>query len=706
MSDLFSYNKSINLSLMDVNKLTVEEASCELQRLAQEIAYNDKLYYELDSPMISDAEYDLLRIRNDQIEKIFPKLIRADSPSIRVGSAPSKKFNKIKHGVPMLSLTNAFVKEDIEDFFKRIRNFLGFDVYQEIELFAEPKIDGLSFSALYEDGHFVKGATRGDGKIGEDITPNLFHILPGKLKEEIPGKLEIRGEVYMSHADFSNLNARHKELGLKIFANPRNAAAGSLRLLDDKVTETRNLKYFAYGFGEVDSHIADTQSEIIELYSRLGLSTNPLSIKINNIDHLFEFYNRIYADRPNLDYDIDGLVYKVNDIALQKRLGSVSRNPRWAVAHKFPAEKAKTILERISIQVGRTGVLTPVAELTPINVGGVIVSRATLHNMDEIIRKDIRENDTVIIQRAGDVIPQVLEVDIEKRPQNSIPYIFPNKCPVCGSDAIKIEDEAAIRCTGTLTCNAQLIEQLKHFVSRNAFNIEGLGEKQIEEFWNEKLILKPVDIFYLEENDKKSLFPIAHKNGWGEKSAKNLFYAINEKRNISLDRFIFALGIHYVGINTAKLLANYYSNIDKWLEAMIKSCNEESDEFKELLSIDGVGNKVAKSITSYFKHMYNLNYVKELISLISITDVIPHINDSVDSVFFGKTIVFTGSLIKMTRSEAKNQAENLGAKVSGSVSKRTDYVVAGESAGSKLKKAEELGVKILSEDQWIELVHN
>ncbi len=677
-------------------KLSSKQAKVELKKLAKKIAEHDKLYHGEDEPRISDSEYDSLRHKNEEIEAQFPHLIRADSPSKKVGFAVSGKFSKVTHKVPMLSLANAFSREDIEDFYDKIRRFLGLDEQEEIVVFAEPKIDGLSFSARYENGVFVQGATRGDGAVGEDITANLATFLPQKLEGDFPEILEVRGEVYMSHADFKNLNINQEAIGAKIFANPRNAAAGSLRQLDSSITASRNLRYFVYGMGEISDNSTKSQSNINIYFKSLGLITNPLVQELRSVDQIFEYYNNLYAKRPDLEYDIDGIVYKINRRDWQERLGFISRSPRWAIAHKFPAEQAKTLLEKIDIQVGRTGALTPVAHLTPINVGGVIVSRATLHNEDEIRRKDIREGDIVVVQRAGDVIPQIVAVDLAKRPVKSKEFAFPDRCPICDSHAVREEGEVAKRCSGGLVCRAQAVEQLKHFVSKSAFDIDGLGQKQIETFWKDRLIAKPADIFYLEERDEKDpLKSLAHREGWGKKSVDKLFQAINERRNIGLDRFIYALGIRYIGSGTAKLLARNYGSFDGWFESM------KGDDYENLLAIDGVGGKVADEITRFFEEKHNVEAIKELSGLLNIKDVEAPQSKSLIS---GKTVVFTGSLAKITRAEAKARAESLGAKVSGSVSARTDYVVAGESAGSKLKKANELGVTTMNEDEWLEFI--
>lgn len=706
MSDLFSYKKETDL---EPGSLSKEQAEHELARLAIEIKKHDDLYYQKDAPVISDAAYDALRIRNEQIEKLFPDLIREDSPSKTVGAKPLEKFGKVEHKVPMLSLANAFTRENIKDFVDRVKRFLGLSEDEGIEFFAEPKIDGLSFSARYENGIFVQGATRGDGFVGEDITENLkvVHGFPLRLISaqdgEQPEVLEVRGEVYMSHNNFTKLNKRNEEIGAKIFANPRNAAAGSLRQLDSGITASRHLQYFIYSVSELGNiNIGSTQSEALQNLGAMGFSTNHEARITSDVDSMLELYENIYRKRPKLEYDIDGVVYKVNRFDLQARLGSVSRSPRWAIAHKFPAEQAKTILEKISVQVGRTGALTPVANLTPINVGGVIVSRATLHNEDEIARKDIREGDTVILQRAGDVIPQIVAVDLSMRQKNSIKFEMPQYCPVCGSMAVREEEEAVRRCTGGLICEAQAVERLKHFVSRNAFDIEGLGEKQIEAFFGEGIIKNPVDIFTLQQRDEENKFgSIVNREGWGKKSAENLFNAINQRCKIKLDRFIYALGIRHVGQGIARLLALNYGSFERFKEQVSGAMFQEEKKIPEsLLAIDGIGHKVAESIAEFFIEPHNIEIINRLCKIIEIENM-----ESVsgDSPISGKTVVFTGTLIKMTRQEAKAKAESLGAKVAGSVSNKTDYVVAGEDAGSKLKKATELGVKVLTEDEWVEL---
>ncbi len=682
-------------------KLTKTEASSELARLAEAVAYHDKLYHQQDSPEISDGEYDALRRRNEEIERLFPDLARDDSPSKRVGAAPAEKFAKITHSKPMLSLNNAFTKGDISDFLERVRRFLGLDADEEIELCAEPKIDGLSFSARYENGQFVQGATRGDGYVGEDITSNLAVVLPRKLRGDFPEILEVRGEIYMSHEDFAALNKQRESDGESLFANPRNAAAGSLRQLDADITASRNLSYFAYSWGEITQthNIPQTQYDFLQMLGEWGLRINKRTTVTNSVVEITRFYEEVYENRINLSYDIDGTVYKINRLDWQERLGNVGRAPRWAVAHKFPAEQAKTIIENIEIQVGRTGALTPVARLQPITVGGVVVSNATLHNRDEIERKDIRIGDTVVIQRAGDVIPQVVSVDSGLRPEGATAYSFPDKCPICDSLAVRDGDEAVTRCSGGLTCDAQAVERLKHFVSRDAFDIEGMGVKQVEAFWEAGLVKNPADIFILGERNKTSDNPLQEWKGWKEKSVENLFNAIEDHRKIELPRFIYALGIRHIGQNTAKLLSQNYISYDNWTQEMKKACDKESDAYQELLNIDGIGGKAADSITDFFREKHNTDLLAQLAEQIEITDT--EQQDS-DSPLTGKTIVFTGTLAKMSRSEAKARAESFGAKVAGSVSAKTDYVVAGESAGSKLKKAQELGVTVLSEEDWLE----
>ena len=701
MTSLFDY---ISPDQCEPDALTETQAKQELERLTKEIQHHNVLYHQKDAPEISDAEYDALFRRNQAIETRFPQLIRKDSPSKSVGATPQDGFAKVAHSKPMLSLANAFKPEDMADFIMRIRRFLGESDDTAIPIFCEPKIDGLSFSARYEKGKFVQGVTRGDGAMGEDITQNLATLLDFPLQlqgDNFPDILEVRGEVYMSHAEFAELNASQDAAGLKIFANPRNAAAGSLRQLDSTITASRNLRYFVYGLGEVSAPFSDTQENIMDTLKNWGFSTNSLSKSAATLDDIEAFYAMLYAERPNLPYDIDGIVYKINRLDWQERLGAVSRSPRWAIAYKFPAEQAKTILEAITIQVGRTGALTPVAELKPITVGGVVVSRATLHNADEIARKDVRAGDTVIIQRAGDVIPQVVSVDLKARPSSSEAFVFPDRCPVCDSLAVRDEGEVITRCTGGLICSAQAMERLKHFVSRDAFDIDGLGNKQVEAFWEEGLIKEPADIFHIEEQDKQSLTPLRNREGWGKKSADKLFAGIQSKRKIGLDRLIYALGIRFIGQNTAKLLAVTYTSFEKWKQTMCALSDHEGEAYQELLNIDGIGSKVADSLEFFFAETHNLEVLTALEEVLTISDCVQDVSDSP---FTGKVIVLTGTLEKMTRGEAKAKAEALGAKVTGSVSKKTDYVVAGSDAGSKLKKARELGVAVLDEAAWLKLI--
>ncbi len=680
------------------DELTSEEAALELARLSKEIGKHDKLYYQEDAPVISDAEYDRLFKRNEDIEKIFPELIREDSPTQRVGAAPVEKFKKVKHTVPMLSLQKAFTEEDVKDFLESVQRFLGLDENEEIELFAEPKIDGTSFSARYEKGKYVLGSTRGDGFEGEDVTANLATILPRQLKSGAPDVLEVRGEVFLTHEKFKKLNEEREREGEAIFANPRNAAAGSLRQLDSSITASRGLSYYIFGWGEESKELATTQSETLNKIIKLGsFNSNQHCSVINskNFYKLFSYYNKILSIRAKLDYDIDGTVYKINRLDWQEKLGAVSRSPRWAIAHKFPAEQAKTILEKIEIQVGRTGALTPVARLKPITVGGVVVSNATLHNQDEIERKSIHVGDLVTIQRAGDVIPQVVAAE---RTKDSKPYKFPTHCPVCGSIAIREEGEAVTRCTGGLICEAQALERLRHFVSRGAFDIEGLGEKQIQKFWEENLIREPADIFKLHEHQEK----IKLWEGFGEKSVSNLISAIDSRRNISLARFIFALGIRHVGEATARLFAENYLTFENWRKAMTEAADKTSKAYEELLSIDGVGEVMVEEIIGFFSEKHNNNLLDKLVAELKIQKAEPRRADSPVS---GKTVVFTGTLNTLTRDAAKAGAAALGAKVAGSVSSKTDYVVAGDDAGSKLKRAKELGVTILTEQEWLNLIN-
>jgi DNA ligase (NAD+) len=676
----------------------------ELARLAAQIKHHDGLYYQRSQPEISDADYDALKQRNAAIEGRFPDLILSDSPSKRVGAAPATGFAKIRHAKPMLSLDNAFGEEDVRDFFESVRRFmkeLKDDPTIPIEAVAEPKIDGLSATLRYEGGEFVQGATRGDGTEGEDITANLRTVkgIPQRLRGEgWPDVLEVRGEVYMSRGDFFALNERQEAAGEKVFANPRNAASGSLRQLDFSITASRPLGFFAYGWGEVSGPIAETQWDALQRFKDWEFSINPLSRLCGNVEDVLALYGEVATQRATLDYDIDGVVYKLNRLDWQERMGSSGRAPRWAIAHKFPAEQAQTVLEKIDIQVGRTGALTPVAHLKPVTVGGVVVSRATLHNEDEIERKGVRAGDTVIIQRAGDVIPQVVAVVIEKRPANSKLFEFPHECPICGSTAIREPGEAARRCTGGLICRAQAVERLKHLVSRDAFDIEGFGKKHIEAFWEDGLIKTPGDIFRLRDRRDE----IAAREGWGEQSADNLLAAIEDRRAIGLDRFIYALGIRQIGSSTGRLLARSYLSLAAWRKAMGKAADPESEDHAELIAIDGIGPSMVADLTGFFAEDHNREIMEDLATELDVQDF--EAPSTEGSPVAGKTVVFTGTLETMTRSEAKARAETLGAKVSGSVSARTDYVVAGPGAGSKAKKAAALGVTTLSEQDWLELI--
>ena len=700
-----------SLALKSVPEMTADEAVAEHKRLAAEIAEHDRRYYQDDAPSVSDAAYDELRQRLLAIEDEHPELATGDSPTQQVGTAPSEKFGKVRHKVPMLSLGNIFAEDEALEFLDRVRRFLRIPEGDPLEVTAEPKIDGLGISLRYEDGRLAVAATRGDGAEGENVTANVRTIasIPNVVKaKDFPSAFEVRGEIFFGKADFLAVNARQQEAGGKVFANPRNAAAGSLRQLDPSITASRPLQFFAYAWGEAPSLPADTQFGVVEAFGRWGFPVNPLMRLCRSAQDMIAAYADTEQQRATLDYDIDGMVYKVNSLDYQRRLGFVSRSPRWAVAHKFAAEKATTILRGIEIQVGRTGALTPVAKLEPVTVGGVVVQNATLHNEDEIARKDIRIGDWVTIQRAGDVIPQILGFLPEKRPADAVPYVFPDTCPVCGSNAVREQNEktgkldAVRRCTGGLICAAQAVERLKHFVSRNAFDIEGLGAKQVEAFYHEGRIKTPADIFTLAERETGNLTPLRAKEGWGSKSAQNLFAAIEQRRTIALERVIYALGIRHVGETTAKLLARTYRTFEAFREAMIASQDKTSDAYRELNGIDGVGKVLADAIVTFFGEAHNLEAIDALLARIDVQPFEP--GETADSEVAGKTVVFTGSLERMTRQEAKAMAERLGAKVAGSVSKKTDYLVAGPGAGSKLKNAGELGVKVLTEDEWLDLV--
>jgi DNA ligase (NAD+) len=691
----------------DAAELSIEQAAAELARLKREIAEHDQNYHQLDAPKISDADYDGLRRRNQAIEARFPELIGNDSPSGRVGAAPTQGFRKVRHVLPMLSLDNAFNDDDVAEFYGRVERFLGLEEGTKIDIVAEPKIDGLSAALLYENGALVRGATRGDGGTGEDVTSNLRVTgdVPHKLSGRgFPERLEIRGEVYMRRDDFFALNEAQEKAERPIFANPRNAAAGSLRQLDSEITKSRPLRFFGYAWGETSEPIAESLWEARKKFLEWGFTLNEPAQLCCSLDDVLFHYRDLGESRAELPFDIDGVVYKVDRLDWQARLGMVSRAPRWAVAHKFPAERAQTILREIDIQVGRTGTLTPVARLKPVTVGGVVVSNATLHNEDEIERKDVRAGDTVMVQRAGDVIPQIVEVVLDQRPKGAIRFKFPDVCPECGSAALREEDEAARRCTGGLICPAQAVERLRHFVSRNAFDIEGLGEKQILAFWQKNLVKEPADLFTLSRrNDDEGGIdpPLQEWEGWGETSARNLFAAINLRRDIGFDRFLYALGIRHVGQATAQLIARHYESLELFLDAMEVARDRDNQAFRDLVDIDGIGQKVGDIIVEFFAVSHNMAAIKDLCSEVSVQDAKPVMSESVIA---GKTVVFTGTLEMVTRAEAKARAEALGAKVAGSVTAKTDFIVAGPGAGSKLKKAKELNLAVLSEADWFTLI--
>jgi DNA ligase (NAD+) len=701
-----------------VDLLTAKQAKAEYARLQAEIIAHDKRYYQQDRPVISDAEYDALRGRYNAIEARFPDLRTLESLSLKVGAAPARGFAKIRHAVPMLSLDNAFADEDVSDFVGRIRRFLKLSEDEKITFSAEPKIDGLSMSLRYEDGELVTAATRGDGSEGEDVTANIRTIkqVPQQLKgKHIPKICEVRGEVYMTKSDFLKLNERQKAAGDTIFANPRNSAAGSLRQKDPGITASRPLGFFAYAWGEMSDMPADSQSGMIKWFASCGFKTNPLTKIRHSVEELLAFHREIEQTRADLDYDIDGVVYKVDRLDWQERLGFVSRSPRWAIAHKFRAERAVTVLKDIEIQVGRTGTLTPVAKLEPVGVGGVIVQNASLHNEDYIkgiggdgepLRegRDIRIGDTVIVQRAGDVIPQVVDVVLDKRPKDAKPYHFPKKCPcylhtdIVREETATGEEGAHARCTGEFACPYQKIEHLKLFASRRAFDIEGLGEKQIELFFEKEWVKAPADIFTLEKKHKSDLL---EEEGYGETSVRNLFAAIEQRRTIPLERFIYALGIRQVGETTALALARGYGSWKAFHDASLKVAKGDQEAIAEMDALDQIGETVIESIKAYFAENHNKGIVERLTKEVTILDAE---KPKTDSKIAGKTVVFTGSLEKMTREEAKATAERLGAKTSGSVSKKTDYVVAGPGAGSKLAEAKKHGVKVLTEDEWLTLI--
>ncbi|MGA9894135.1 MAG: NAD-dependent DNA ligase LigA [Xanthobacteraceae bacterium] len=691
-----------------VDDLSEKQAKAEHARLEAEIAGHDRRYYQDDAPTVSDAEYDALRRRYNAIEARFPDLRTLESLTQRVGAAPSARFAKVRHAVPMLSLDNAFTEEDVAVFVGRIRRFLRLPDDEEIAFSAEPKIDGLSMSLRYENGELVTGATRGDGAEGEDVTANVKTIadIPHKLfGRKVPAVTEVRGEVYMTKAAFLELNRKQAEAGKQLYVNPRNTAAGSLRQLDASITASRPLGFFAYAWGEMSDMPEETQFGMIEWFEKCGFKTNPLTKMCRSLDALLKFHSEIEVQRASLDYDIDGVVYKVDRLDWQERLGFVSRNPRWAIAHKFPAEKATTVVRDIEIQVGRTGFFTPVAKLEPVTVGGVVVQNATLHNAEEIARLDVRIGDTVTIQRAGDVIPQVLGVVEDKRRRGAKPYEFPKKCPCpLHTDVVREiiaggAEGARLHCTGEFACPYQTIEHLKHFVSRRAFDIDGLGDKQIELFYEQGWVKEPTDIFTLEARNKK--IKLEEVEGFGETSVRNLFAAIAARREISLERFIYSLGIRHVGETTAVALARGYGSWNAFHDACLKLAKDDEGTKEEMDALDQIGDTVIESLHDYFGEAHNRKRIERLAEQVKILDAE---KPRGDSKIAGKTVVFTGTLEKMTRDEAKASAERLGAKVSGSVSKKTDYVVAGPGAGSKLAEAKKHGVTVLTEDEWVKLI--
>ena len=698
-----------NVAKIVVSELSAKQAKAEHERLHAELSEHDKRYYQNDAPTITDAEYDALRKRYGEIEQRFPDLRKLESLTLKVGAAPTGRFAKIRHSVPMLSLDNAFSEEDVTRFVERIRRFLKLSADEPLAFTAEPKIDGLSMSLRYEGGELVNAATRGDGAVGEDVTANIKTLkdVPQQLKgKNVPVVAEVRGEVYMTKDDFLALNERQKAAGKELYINPRNTAAGSLRQKDPNVTAARPLRFFAYAWGEMSEMPADTQSGMVKWLERAGFHTSPILKVCKSAEELLAFHQEIGLARAKLEYDIDGVVYKVDRVDWQERLGFVSRSPRWAVAHKFAAEQATTAVNDIVIQVGRTGALTPIAKLQPVGVGGVVVQNATLHNADEIARLDVRIGDTVTIQRAGDVIPQVLGVVLEKRPRSAKPYVFPKACPCSLHTPVVREINSAgeegvrFRCSGEFACPFQKTEHLKHFVSRRAFDIDGLGEKQIDYFFEQGWIKEPADIFTLEARNGKQ-FKLEDVEGYGPTSVSNMFGAIRRRREISLERFIYALGIRHVGETTARALARGYGTREAFHDAAIAVAKDDEETRAEMDALDQIGDTVIDALAAYFKEKHNRDIVERLTKQVRIQEADKTASNTVVA---GKTVVFTGSLEKMTREEAKAMAERLGAKTSGSVSKKTDYLVAGPGAGSKLDKARESGVTVLTEDEWFELV--
>ncbi len=693
----------------DIDQLTEGEAAAELERLAAAMAEAERLYFREDAPTLTDAEYDALKRRNLALEARFPELVRPDSPNLRVGAAPSEQFSPVEHGVPMLSLDNAFDDSEVADFAARIRRFLRIDPAEAIAFTAEPKIDGLSANLRYENGVLVQGSTRGDGRVGEDITANLRTLkdIPHQLSGDgWPDVIEVRGEVYMELAAFAAMNAEAEAKGERTYVNPRNSAAGSLRQIDPSITAKRPLRFFAYAWGLVSAPFAETQMEALEAFGRWGFRVNPLSRRVENAEGLAAVYAELAKNRSGLGYDIDGVVYKVDRLDWQGRLGSVGRIPRWAIAHKFPPEQAKTVLEGIDIQVGRTGAQTPVARLKPVFVGGATVANVTLHNADEIARKGLRIGDTVIVQRAGDVIPQIAGV-VETAPRGPEPYEFPAICacplktPLVRETTAGGAETVVRRCTGELACPFQKIEHLKLFVSRKAFDIEGLGEKQLQAFYDDGLIREPADIFTLEARDKTSLKKLKDRERAGDLSTKNLFAAIEARRTIALERFILSLGVRHVGETTALTIARGYGSVGAFLKAMDAIAAGDEEAKAELDAMDQVGSAVIEAAADYFGEDHNRRMVQNLIEQLHVQDAE---RPKTDTPVAGKTVVFTGALEKMTRDEAKAQAERLGAKVASSVSKKTDIVVAGPGAGSKLKLAADLGLTVMNEEDWLALI--
>ena len=679
--------------------LTRQQAAIELAALAEEIAAHDRRYHGEDAPVISDEAYDALRRRNEEIENRFADLVRADSPSRRVGAAPAAGFAKVRHRVPMLSLQNAFADEEVTEFDARIRKFLGLGQDDALAVVAEPKIDGLSASLRYERGVFKQGATRGDGVTGEDVTDNLRGVdgVPRELADA-PDDLEVRGEVYMTAPAFAALNRAQAEAGKAAYANRRNAAAGSLRQIDAAVTASRKLRFVAYGVGDPAALGVETHWQVLTRLRDWGFPGNPDTRRCETLADALAAYRDLGSRRAKLPWEIDGVVYKVDRLDFQRRLGMVSRAPRWALAHKFAAERAETTVLGIDVQVGRTGAITPVARLQPVQVGGVVVSNATLHNEDEIVRKDVRVGDTVVVQRAGDVIPQVVEVVKERRKGRPRKFRFPDTCPACGSTVVREEGEAVRRCTGGLICPAQRVERLRHFVSRDGFDIEGLGEKQIARFWEDGVIREPADIFSLAQRNETLEPKLADRDRWGAQSVANLFRAIDDRRAIDLERFLYALGIRHIGQTTARLLAKSYGSLAALRDAVAAAGDRDSEAWTTLESIDGIGPKLADAVVAFFAEPHNQQVVDDLAAAVAVRDFEA---PATDSPLAGKTVVFTGTLEAMTRDEAKELALRLGAKVAGSVSARTDLVVAGPGSGAKGKKAVELGIETIDEAAWM-----